>query len=169
VGANQTTQQQGLFGVMAATFDATALAGSAEDSGVNTAVSAFDHAIQGRVAPCERCFCGTVEQLGANTACAAIPSLPPQGPTAPEKTLRVAPEPGTLVIAGHGAGGVAEQLAVDLGAPLIAEVSSGAHFGPHLLAAYRPVLAASTLPTPLTRVSHGGAAHALPGGVAGAQ
>lgn len=151
VGANQTTQQQGLFGVMATTFDATALAGSAEDSGVNTAVSAFDHAIQGRVAHVNVAF---AEPLSSSEPTQLVlPSLPsPQGPTAPEKTLRVAPEPGTLVIAGHGAGGVAEQLAVDLGAPLIAEVSSGAHFGPHLLAAYRPVLAASTLPTPLTRV-----------------
>jgi 2-succinyl-5-enolpyruvyl-6-hydroxy-3-cyclohexene-1-carboxylate synthase len=48
--------------------------------------------------------------------------------------------PGTVVIAGHGAGERAEQAARDLGAPLFAEVSSGAHFGPNLVVAWRALL-----------------------------
>lgn len=47
---------------------------------------------------------------------------------------------GTVVIAGHGAGPRAEQLARELGAPLIAEVSSGSRFGPNLVVAYRQLL-----------------------------
>jgi 2-succinyl-5-enolpyruvyl-6-hydroxy-3-cyclohexene-1-carboxylate synthase len=47
---------------------------------------------------------------------------------------------GTIVIAGHGAGERAESTARALGAPLVAEVSSGAHFGPNLVVAYRELL-----------------------------
>ncbi len=46
----------------------------------------------------------------------------------------------TVVVAGHGAGELAEQTARALGAPLLAEVSSGAHFGPNLVVAYRELL-----------------------------
>jgi 2-succinyl-5-enolpyruvyl-6-hydroxy-3-cyclohexene-1-carboxylate synthase len=46
----------------------------------------------------------------------------------------------TVVVAGHGAGELAEQTARALGAPLLAEVSSGAHFGPNLVVAYRQLL-----------------------------
>ncbi len=49
--------------------------------------------------------------------------------------------PQTVVVAGHGAGPVAEEVARLGGWPLIAEVSSGAHFGPNLIVAYRPLLA----------------------------
>lgn len=47
----------------------------------------------------------------------------------------------TIVIAGHAAGPRAEELARQLGAPLIAEISSGARFGPNLVVAYRQLLA----------------------------
>lgn len=49
--------------------------------------------------------------------------------------------PGTLVVAGAGAGPVAEEFARDGGWPLVAEVTSGAHFGPNLVVAYRELLA----------------------------
>src|SRR6185437_5394856 len=48
--------------------------------------------------------------------------------------------PGTVVIAGADAGPRAEEVARELGAPLLAEVSSGAHFGPNLVVAYRELL-----------------------------
>jgi 2-succinyl-5-enolpyruvyl-6-hydroxy-3-cyclohexene-1-carboxylate synthase len=48
--------------------------------------------------------------------------------------------PRTVVVAGDGAGPGAEQFARDGGWPLIAEVTSGAHFGPNLVVAYRELL-----------------------------
>jgi 2-succinyl-5-enolpyruvyl-6-hydroxy-3-cyclohexene-1-carboxylate synthase len=66
------------------------------------------------------------------------------------RTLVLEPEPGTVVVAGHGAGPKAEALARHLGAPLFAEVHSGAHFGPHLVVAYRELL--NTPPGDITRV-----------------
>lgn len=49
-------------------------------------------------------------------------------------------EPATVVIAGHDAGEYAERIAWELGAPLLAEVSSGARFGRNLVVAYRELL-----------------------------
>lgn len=49
-------------------------------------------------------------------------------------------EPATVVIAGHDAGPDAERIAWELGAPLLAEVSSGARFGRNLVVAYRDLL-----------------------------
>ena len=66
------------------------------------------------------------------------------------RVLVLDPQPGTVVVAGHGAGAKAEALARDLGAPLFAEVHSGAHFGPHLVVAYRELL--HTPPGEITRV-----------------
>ena len=66
------------------------------------------------------------------------------------QALMLDPAPGTVVIAGHGAGAKAEALARDLGAPLFAEVHSGAHFGPHLVVCYRDLLA--TPPAEISRV-----------------
>jgi 2-succinyl-5-enolpyruvyl-6-hydroxy-3-cyclohexene-1-carboxylate synthase len=73
-------------------------------------------------------------------------------PTETARTLEINPEPGTLVIAGHGAGARAESLAVRLGAPLIAEVVSGARFGPHLVPAYRGVLSDASFTSELRRI-----------------
>ncbi|MGU3409908.1 2-succinyl-5-enolpyruvyl-6-hydroxy-3-cyclohexene-1-carboxylic-acid synthase [Microbacterium sp. M1A1_1b] len=49
-------------------------------------------------------------------------------------------QPATVVIAGHDAGADAERIAWELGAPLVAEVSSGAHFGRNLVVTYRELL-----------------------------
>ena len=49
-------------------------------------------------------------------------------------------EQGTVVIAGHGSGAKAEEFARTIGAPLLAEVSSGARFGPNLVVSYRELL-----------------------------
>ena len=56
------------------------------------------------------------------------------------RAVTLDPEPGTVVIAGHLAGPEAEQLAQDLGAVLIAEVHSGARYGKNLVVAYRELL-----------------------------
>jgi 2-succinyl-5-enolpyruvyl-6-hydroxy-3-cyclohexene-1-carboxylate synthase len=55
-------------------------------------------------------------------------------------SVTLADGPRTVVIAGHGAGPAAEELARAGGWPLFAEVSSGARFGPNLVVAYRELL-----------------------------
>ncbi|TFD90206.1 2-succinyl-5-enolpyruvyl-6-hydroxy-3-cyclohexene-1-carboxylic-acid synthase [Cryobacterium lactosi] len=62
----------------------------------------------------------------------------PAGDEAPP--LVVSSGPRTVVVAGAGAGPAAEELARSAGWPLIAEVSSGARFGPNLIVAYRELL-----------------------------
>ncbi len=62
---------------------------------------------------------------------------PAESPVVPTP---IAPGPATVVIAGSRAGEVAEDAARRLGAPLIAEIASGAHFGPNLVLAYRELL-----------------------------
>ncbi|WP_258368508.1 2-succinyl-5-enolpyruvyl-6-hydroxy-3-cyclohexene-1-carboxylic-acid synthase [Curtobacterium sp. MCBD17_013] len=57
-----------------------------------------------------------------------------------DRDLVVDADPATVVVAGHDAGADAERIAWELGAPLLAEVSSGAHFGRNLVVAYRQLL-----------------------------
>ena len=61
-------------------------------------------------------------------------------PPAPGAPVELVPGPRTVVIAGPGAGERAEEVARELGAPLLAEVTSGARFGPHLVPTYRELL-----------------------------
>lgn len=68
---------------------------------------------------------------------------PAEGSSASVVPFVIDAGPRTVVVAGHGAGPVAEEVARQGGWPLIAEVSSGAHFGPNLVVAYRPLLAES--------------------------
>lgn len=60
--------------------------------------------------------------------------------TGAPQPVRIGTGPHTLVVAGTGAGSGAEACATALDAPLIAEVASGAHFGPNLVVAYRQLL-----------------------------
>ncbi len=61
-------------------------------------------------------------------------------PEARPRTLHLAQGPRTVVIAGADAGEAANAFALAAGWPLFAEVSSGAHFGPNLVVAYRTLL-----------------------------
>ncbi|MGX5681047.1 2-succinyl-5-enolpyruvyl-6-hydroxy-3-cyclohexene-1-carboxylic-acid synthase [Schumannella luteola] len=60
--------------------------------------------------------------------------------------------PGTVVVAGTLAGPRAEEVARELGAPLLAEVTSGAHYGPNLVVAYRDLLNAANFGDRVSRV-----------------
>jgi 2-succinyl-5-enolpyruvyl-6-hydroxy-3-cyclohexene-1-carboxylate synthase len=77
---------------------------------------------------------------------------PSAGATQPSLGVRVSFVPGTVVVAGTGAGPRAEEVARELGAPLLAEVTSGAHFGPNLVVAYRELLAAANFGDRISRV-----------------
>jgi len=68
------------------------------------------------------------------------------------RVATLTPSPGTVVVAGTGAGEDAERIAHELGAPLLAEVASGAHFGPNLVVAYRELLGTANFGDRVTRV-----------------
>lgn len=70
---------------------------------------------------------------------APTPWAPPPS-LSPALRLEVDVDPATVVVAGHAAGPLAEEVAHLLGAPLLAEVSSGARFGPNFAPAYRQLL-----------------------------
>ena len=136
VGANQTTTQEGLFGVFAPTIalptpdeaSVAGVAGVARDV-MRTALGDRRpvHVNAGFREP----LSGTVsEEL-------VIPKPQKLEESGASDTVTLDPEPNTLVIAGHGAGPGAEAFAVEIGAPLIAEAVSGARFGPHLVLDYR--------------------------------
>lgn len=154
IGANQTTDQFGIFGKlvrMARDVSVPAKGGldaaylrslAAEAVGAAVGKSGTPGPIQLNLAfreplsgPYEAGIPERIEQTEPDSARAV----------APERGLRLEvaklnPEAGTVVIAGHDAGEGAETAARELGAPLFAEVSSGARFGPNLVVAYRDLL-----------------------------
>jgi 2-succinyl-5-enolpyruvyl-6-hydroxy-3-cyclohexene-1-carboxylate synthase len=140
IGANQTTRQAGIFGVAARWLDIAA----PEDGGDHDAAAAAlaDDVLDGISGPVH-------VNLAFRDPLSAPVLLPDVEPGAwvpaveavePAETLELRPLPGTVVIAGSGAGPQAEEAARGLGAPLLAEVASGARFGPNLVPAYRELL-----------------------------
>ena len=141
IGANQTTQQPGIFGdLVRADWDVPAPTGAPGelDDARELAVLAVRASTEG---PVHINLAYREPLSGAVTVDADLtPGDAPLRETAATTVVDLRPDDATVVIAGHGAGPRAEQLAVDLGAPLIAEVSSGARFGRHAVVAYRDVL-----------------------------
>jgi 2-succinyl-5-enolpyruvyl-6-hydroxy-3-cyclohexene-1-carboxylate synthase len=160
IGANQTTQQPGIFGVAArVVHDLEApLSGPVDREAVReVARSAVATALGAPAADRAPGAPATAGPVHLNVAfreplSAALSSLPAPRPEPVDASswsaaaraaavrLEVDVEPGTVVVAGHGAGPEAESLARALGAPLVAEVSSGAHFGPNLALGFRALL-----------------------------
>ena len=133
IGANQATVQAGIFGSAVRRewdVDAPSSAGGAVGlaAEVLTALSGPVHVNLAFRDP----LSGAAE-LPAIIPGAWLPALPPD----PEP---IEPGPLTVVVAGTEAGERAEAVARQLGAPLLAEVTSGAHFGPNLVTAYRELL-----------------------------
>ena len=152
VGANQTTAQDTLFGARVPSFSHAAPEAGDEPSARALAGEAARAALAGSPVHVNVAF----REPLSSAAEPAMMTLPPahaaDSSNPALRTLELDPEPGTLVIAGHGAGPTAESLAVQLGAPLIAEVVSGARFGPHLVPSYRSVLNDTELVAGITRV-----------------
>jgi 2-succinyl-5-enolpyruvyl-6-hydroxy-3-cyclohexene-1-carboxylate synthase len=142
-GGGQTTFHIGMFSVsVKASFDVppAATPSDAESSGSRIALDALTTALRDRgpvhVNP------QFIEPLSSNVPeivlDAVLPgSLPEISRTS--VTAEVVAAKGVVVVAGLGAGARAEEWARALGAPLFAEVESGAHFGPHLVTDYRTI------------------------------
>ncbi len=142
VGSNQTTVQPGIFRqAVRRTWDVIAPSGQPHEQDAAAQLArdayaaasgpvhlnvAFDEPLSGPLPPL---------------------SVEPPSSVEPVEATSLLPEPfvlhaapGTVVVAGTGAGARAEEVARELNVPLFAEVSSGAHFGPQLVVAYRELL-----------------------------
>lgn len=141
IGSNQTTDQLGIFGsavgwvrdvapvvapgaasLAAASLAAEAFAAATDTPGPVQLNLSFREPLSGPV--------GVLPPLRSADA---APLSPPAA-----RTIGTAPR--TVVVAGHDAGPEAEAFARSLAVPLLAEVSSGARFGPNLVAAYQRLL-----------------------------
>jgi 2-succinyl-5-enolpyruvyl-6-hydroxy-3-cyclohexene-1-carboxylate synthase len=142
VGANQTTRQAGIFGDVAPhSWDVAASVGDpGEEQAAETLAAEVLDGIRGP----RHVNLAFRDPL---SSAVRLPELEPGewAPAAPAagEVVHLAPAPGTIVVAGAGAGEDAERVARELGAPLLAEVASGARFGPNLVAAYRELLGAA--------------------------
>lgn len=139
-GSNQTTVQPGMFGAaVTEMLDVPAPSGAADlPAAAALAETAWSIAV------------ATRQPVHLNLAyreplSGAAAEVHPEGGPLPAPAARIDPlvvrsGPRTVVIAGDRAGEEAEAFARALDAPLLAEVSSGARFGPQLVGAYRPLL-----------------------------
>ncbi|MEL4319641.1 2-succinyl-5-enolpyruvyl-6-hydroxy-3-cyclohexene-1-carboxylic-acid synthase [Leifsonia sp. YIM 134122] len=159
IRANQTTVQPGMFGgATRLEADVEAPAGAADVVAVSSLAAraiaaATDSANPGPV-HLNLQYREPLSSGGPRSATATPDAPPPDagsgGGEASDATtaadaasdaLALSHGPRTVVIAGHGAGEQAEAAARAGGWPLLAEVSSGARFGPQLVVSYRELLA----------------------------
>jgi 2-succinyl-5-enolpyruvyl-6-hydroxy-3-cyclohexene-1-carboxylate synthase len=148
IGANQTTRQEGIFGTaVRRSWDVPAPVGGDAAAAVELARAALDD-IDGPV----HLNLAFRDPLSAPVA---LPEVEP-GVWVPSASAGQAdvlhPAAGTVVVAGRGAGAPAEAAARALGAPLLAEVVSGARFGPNLVPAYRELISAANFGDRVERV-----------------
>lgn len=144
VGANQTTEQVGLFGPAVETvFDIDAPVDGADEPGrARDLAAAVASALQERFRPIQLNLAFR-EPLSSATPDASkiAPELSPLEEKQPDLEWAVldASVP-TVVVAGAGAGEDAVELAESFGWPLFAEPSSGARFGTNAILEYRKLL-----------------------------
>ena len=154
IGSNQTTVQEGIFGAaisFSRSVDAPVGLPGEKDAAAAVAREAWAAAVGGRPVHLNIAF---TEPLSS-----AVTLPESSGDWAAEADEPISPAafpltaaPGTVVVAGAGAGPRAEEVARSLGAPLLAEVSSGARFGPNLVVAYRELLTTANFGDRVERV-----------------
>ena len=150
IGSNQTTVQPGIFGDAAeSSWDVPAPVGDpSEEQAARELAAEVLTGIRG-VRHVNLAF---REPLSAPQLLSDIERGEWRASPAALEVLELQPRPGTVVVAGTGAGEAAEAAARALGAPLLAEVASGARFGPNLVAAYREVMTAGNFGDRVERV-----------------
>jgi 2-succinyl-5-enolpyruvyl-6-hydroxy-3-cyclohexene-1-carboxylate synthase len=142
IGSNQTTEQPGIFGAaVQRTWDVGAPTGEDGEQAAaqGLARDAFAAASGGPV----HLNLSFREPLSGLLPVIEPPVVEPVETLSPDLDKldhRISAASHTVVVAGTGAGERAEEVARELGVPLIAEVASGAHFGPQLVVAYRELL-----------------------------
>ena len=132
IGANQATVQPGMFGRAARLMEVD---GSDAASDASAVAAGILSGIEGPV----HVNIAFREPLSSPVELPRVAMRDPDA-VAPPPATALAVQQGTVVIAGTGAGPDAEAAARALNAPLLAEVSSGARFGPNLVPAYRELL-----------------------------
>ena len=138
IGSNQTTQQPGIFGAaVQRTWDVGAPSGlpGEQEAAQQLAREAF--AVASGPVHVNLSF---AEPLSAPVTLTPVPLVERSRDAAELVSTPLDQRAHTIVVAGSGAGERAEEVARELGAPLMAEVASGAHFGPNLVVAYRELL-----------------------------
>lgn len=135
-GANQTTDQVGIFGRLVTTYD---VATAADLAAIRWSIAGPVHLNVQLDVP--------LVPVGLSEV--VLPAAP-AAPQDPPRTERVAARgsaivlprgPRTVVVAGDDAGPPSRVLAQDAGWPLLAEPSSGARTGDNAMRCYRPLLA----------------------------
>lgn len=144
VGANQTTEQVGLFGAaVPVVFDVEAPAAEVDEpQRARDLAAAVATALLDQSGPIQLNLAFREPLSSASPDASAImPELSPLEPNQPDVEWAVldAAVP-TVVIAGAGAGEEAVELAESFGWPLFAEPSSGARFGLNAIVGYRRML-----------------------------
>lgn len=165
VGSNQTTEQPGIFGAaVQRTWDVAPPTGEPgeADAAAQLARDAVAAASGARPAPVHlnlafaeplsSPFAWVDDELPVAVSVVELPSASPVSLVETSRPLTLHAAPGTVVVAGTGAGPRAEEVAHQLGAPLLAEIASGAHFGPNLVVAYRDLLGTANFGDRVQRV-----------------
>jgi 2-succinyl-5-enolpyruvyl-6-hydroxy-3-cyclohexene-1-carboxylate synthase len=156
-GANQTTQQPGIFGP-AATWEVDVPAPTGADSDLEDARTLADDAFlaatigQPRPAPVHVNLALRDPLSGPTGDLELAESAPMERAVRSGTPFLLQPGPRTVVVAGAGAGPEAEAAARAGDWPLLAEVTSSARFGPCLVPAYRRVLGEEELVSQVERV-----------------
>ncbi len=144
IGSNQTTLQAGIFGAaIAFERDLAAPTGAPGEKDAAAAIAreawAAARGIRPRPVHLNLAFTEPLSSATVLPESDSAWSAEADEPIEPSP-FELAALPGTVVIAGADAGPRAEEVARALGVPLLAEVSSGARYGPNLVVAYRQLL-----------------------------
>ncbi len=153
IGANQATVQPGIFGdAVEKSWDVAAPSG-ADAAALEAAARALAAEVLDGIRGPRHVNLAYRDPL---SSAVRLPEVDPEEWAASahdaRDVLELVPGPGTVVVAGTGAGPQAEAVARALGAPLLAEVASGSRFGPHLVATYRELLQAANFGDRIERV-----------------